>query len=199
MTMTLALPANPSAPLRAACPRPPQEPKREPPPEADALFTMLYDDLLRLARREVYRSGGEDVVSMGTLVHEAWIEISRQRSLHFGEPGRFLAYAARTMRGLAIDRVRARGALKRGGNLSFSALDTLTAEQIAAPQALQEIGDALDELAQVEPELAQVVDLKFFCGFTLAEVAAMQGISERTAQRHWGKARLLLFRALAAD
>ena len=119
-------------------------------------------------------------------------------ALSFDEPGRFLAYAARTMRGLVIDRVRAQHARKRGGDFVITALDTFNAEQIAQPEVLVSIGDALDELAVLEPDLAHVVDLKFFCGFTLAEIASMQDVSERTIQRYWEKARLLLHRALAA-
>ncbi len=159
-----------------------------------ALFTTLYGDLCRLARREVRRNGAQDILGTGTLVHEAWLDIRRRPSLAFDEPGRFLAYAARTVRGLVIDRVRARNAQKRGGGL-ITALDTHV-DQVAEAELPSGIGEALDELATLEPELAQVVDLKFFCGFTLAEVARMQGVSERTAQRQWEKARLLLYRAL---
>ena len=164
-------------------------------PHIAELFTTLYGDLCRLARREVRRNGAQDLLGTGTLVHDAWLDISRRPSLAFDEPGRFLAYAARTVRGLVIDRVRARQAQKRGGG-QLTALDTHHADQVAAPELPARIGEALDELAVLEPELAQVVDLKFFCGFTLAEVARMQGVSERTAQRQWEKARLLLYRAL---
>ena len=76
----------------------------------EALFTSLYKDLLRLARREVRRNGAYDVLGTGTLVHETWLDISKRPALDFDEPGRFLAYAARTMRGLVIDRVRSRHA-----------------------------------------------------------------------------------------
>ena len=165
--------------------------------QAAALFTSLYDELRRLARREVRRNGAQDHVSTGTLVHEAWLDISKREQLAFDEPGRFLAYAARTMRGLVIDRVRARHAQKRGGAHVITSLDTQTAEMVAQPEALQSVGDALDELAQVEPDLANVVDLNFFCGFTLGEIAAMKGVSERTVQRQWDKARLLLHTALS--
>ena len=79
----------------------------------------------------------------------------------------------------------------------ITSLDTDIAEQVVHPDQLQDIGEALDELAALEPELADVVDLKFFCGFTLGEVANMQGVSERTVQRQWEKARLLLFRTLS--
>jgi RNA polymerase sigma factor (TIGR02999 family) len=164
--------------------------------EVSSLFTTLYDDLCRLARREVRRNGAQDFVGAGTLVHEAWLDISRRPSLEFDEPGRFLAYAARTMRGLVIDRVRARHSQKRGGGLIITSLDTHSAEQAMQPEQLQSISEALEELASLDPDLASVVDLKFFCGFTLAEVARMQGVTERTVQRRWEKARLLLYRAI---
>ena len=165
--------------------------------QAAALFTSLYRDLCRLARREVRRNGACDYLSTGTLVHEAWLDIVRRPALSFDEPGPFLSYASRAMRGLVIDRVRARHARKRGGEFVITSLDTHHAEQVAQPEALVGMSDALDELAAVEPDLAHVVDLKFFCGFTLAEVARMKGVSERTAQRQWEKARLFLHRALA--
>jgi DNA-directed RNA polymerase specialized sigma24 family protein len=82
--------------------------------------------------------------------------------------------------------------------VEITSLDTQTAENVAEPETLADIGAALDELAELEPELAKVVDLKFFCGFAVAEIAAMQGVSERTVQRQWEKARLLLFRAIRA-
>jgi RNA polymerase sigma factor (TIGR02999 family) len=160
------------------------------------LFTTLYADLCRLARREVRRNGAHGLMGTGTLVHEAWLDIEQRPSLVFSQPGQFLAYAARAMRGLVIDRVRARHAQKRGGDLVITSLDTHNAEQVEQPEFLENISEALDELAALEPELAQIVDLKFFCGFSLAEIARMKDISERTAQRHWEKARLMLFRAL---
>jgi RNA polymerase sigma factor (TIGR02999 family) len=163
----------------------------------EVLFTSLYKDLRRLAHREVRRNGAHEMLGTGTLVHEAWLDISKRPTLDLAEPGRFLAYAARTMRGLAIDRVRARQSQKRGGGLAITSLDTNNAEQVMQPEALEGIGGALEELESVDPDLAQVVDLKFFCGFTLAEVARMQGVSERTVQRQWEKARLLLLRELS--
>ena len=163
----------------------------------EALFTSLYKDLRRLARREVRRHGAGDVLSTDTLVHEAWLNIHTRPALDFDEPDRFLAYAARAMRGLVIDRVRSRYTQKRGGGVVITSLDTLNADQVEQPETLEGIGEALEELEAVDPELAQVVDLKFFCGFTLAEVASMKGVSERTVQRQWEKARLLLYQTLS--
>ncbi len=162
----------------------------------DALFSALYGELHRLARREAARFGPAEVLSATTLLHEAYLDMTGRAGLVFVERGRFLAYAARAMRTLAIDRARRRGASKRGGGLDITSLDTEHADQCACPEDLTQIGAALDELAEMEPELANVVDLKFFCGFSMAEIAQLQGSSERTVQRHWEKARLMLFRAL---
>ena len=166
--------------------------------ENDSLFATLYGDLHRLARREAARAGaGSAGVSATTLVHEAYLDISQRAALDFPDRGRFLAYAARAMRNIVIDRARASGAQKRGGGLDITSLDTQTPESIAEPAALGDLGAALDELGAIEPELAHVVDLKFFCGFGFAEIASLQGVSERTVQRQWEKARLLLYRALS--
>ena len=165
-------------------------------PSTSLLFATLYQDLHRLARREVRRNGAQELLGTSTIVHEAWLDISQRPALAFEEDGRFLAYAARTMRGLVIDRVRARQAQKRGGGLLITSLDTEGIEEAVPAQQLDHIAEALEELAVLEPELAEIVDLKFFCGFTLGDVAGMQGVSERTVQRKWEKARLLLFSAI---
>ena len=167
-----------------------------PPDGNDALFARLYDELHRIARRELARIGSDLGASPTTLLHEAYLDMVMRESLVFPDRARFLAYAGRAMRALVIDQVRARGALKRGGDLHITSLDTHIADQLAQPQELADIGAALDELARLEPELATVVDLKFFCGFNVAEIAALQEVSERTVQRRWEKVRLLLYRSL---
>jgi RNA polymerase sigma factor (TIGR02999 family) len=165
----------------------------------DALFTTLYRDLHRLARREAARAGPGAVLSPTTLLHEAYLDMAHRDALAFPDRARFLAYAARAMRSVVIDRARASATQKRGGGLDITSLDTQTAEGVAEPAVLSEIGNALDELAEIEPELANVVDLKFFCGFSVAEIASLRGVSERTVQRQWEKARMLLYRALASQ
>lgn len=162
----------------------------------DERFAALYAELRRIARRESRRHGPQTPLSTTTLLHEAYLNIAPRDALAFPDEAHFLAYAARAMRGLVIDRVRARAALRRGGDTPVTSLDTQTAEQVADPQTLTAISAALDDLATIEPELAQIVDLRFFCGFTMAEIAAQRGVSERTVQRQWEKARALLYHAL---
>jgi RNA polymerase sigma factor (TIGR02999 family) len=163
---------------------------------SEHLFQALYAELHRLAKRELWRSGGAASLGATTLVHEAYLDMSGREAMSFPDRARFMAYAARAMRGLIIDYVRSRNAQKRGGGFEITALNTDIADNVPDHAELARVGDALDELARVEPVLAQVVDLKFFCGFSFAEIAAMRGVSERTVQRDWEKARIYLHRTL---
>ena len=163
----------------------------------DQLFALLYAELHRLARREAQRHGPRAVLGPTTLLHEVYLDIRRRDALAFANKAHFLAYAARAMRGVVIDRVRESAAKKRGGGLAITSFDTEIAEHCGQPELLPRIGDLLDELATLEPELAHVVDLKFFCGFTMAEIAELKNVSERTVQRQWEKARMLLQVALS--
>lgn len=165
-------------------------------PDTDAMFAMLYDELRRLARRQMAREGPGARLGATTLLHEAYLDMSQRHALAFPDKFHFLAYAARAMRTLIIDHARESGAQKRGGGLDITSLDTELAEQVAEPELLSEVGVALDALATLDPQLAQVVDLKFFCGFSVTEIAALQGVSDRTVQRQWEKARALLYSGL---
>jgi len=163
------------------------------------LFATLYRELHRVAKRQLNAHGAGSTLSATTLLHEAYLDISR-RDAAFPDRARFFAYAARAMRGLIIDYVRERRALKRGGEFHLTQLDTGIAESAAQQtDELPRLGDALDELARADAPLAELVELKFFCGFTFAEIAAMRGVSERTVQRDWAKARLYLHDALRGD
>lgn len=165
---------------------------------ADTLFAALYRELHAIAERELRRGGGELTLGTTTLLHEAYLNISRREGVAFPSRGEFLAYAARAMRGLMIDYARRRRAKKRGGEFHI----TSTGEGDAAgdgaePLAdLEELGAALEVLSRANAELAQLVDLHFFCGFSFAEVAELRGVSQRTVYRDWRRARLLLHRAM---
>jgi RNA polymerase sigma factor (TIGR02999 family) len=161
------------------------------------LFAALYADLHRLAQSHVRRSAGPITLGATTLLHEAYLAMSGREAV-YPDRQRFFGYASRAMRGLIINYVRERQAQKRGGTLTFTTLDE-GAAPAAASADLERLGEALDELAGVEPALAELVDLKFFCGFSFTEIAAMRGVSDRTVQRDWAKARLLLHRALDED
>ena len=160
-------------------------------------FEALYAELRRMARRELFKGGQIDQMSPTTLLHEAYLQMSGRPDLQFTDRAHFMAYAARAMRGIAIDHARARGAQKRGGGLEITALDTFLSDNAVAPtdaaaEDLEHIGQAVERLAAIDARLAELVDLKFFAGMTFAEIAALRGGSERTAQRDWDKARALL-------
>lgn len=163
---------------------------------ADALFTVLYEELHRMARRELSKRGAGITLGATTLLHDAYLDMSGREGAAFPDRNRFMAYAARVMRGLIIDYARSRQAQKRGGQFEITSLSTDVAESIPDAAALTRLSDALDELAAVDTRLARIVDLKFFCGFSFAEIAAMSGVSERTAQRDWDKARIYLHQVL---
>jgi len=163
---------------------------------ADALFSALYDELHRLAEQQLRRQGSGLTLGVTTLLHEAYLDMSQREGPVFPDKGRFMGYAAKVMRSLIVDYARDRRAQKRGGQFEITTLDEEQAG--AGPEAddLEEIQGALERLAGVNPELAEVVDLKFFCGFSFAEIAAMRGASERTVQRYWEKARVYLYRSI---
>jgi RNA polymerase sigma factor (TIGR02999 family) len=166
----------------------------------DALFSTLYSELHRLAKRELTRRWAPISLSVTTLLHEAYLDMAAGSSdPSFPDHARFMGYAARVMRGLIIDHARNRSATKRGGEFEITSLTIDDIPHPADAKELSLISDVLEELAKVEPDLAEVVDLKFFCGFSFAEIAAMQNLSERTVQRRWEKARIYLHRNIRAD
>jgi RNA polymerase sigma factor (TIGR02999 family) len=164
----------------------------------DALFASLYNELHRLAQGHLRRSGGNLTMGATTLLHEAYLDLNARTHLVFPDQLRFLKYASRAMRGLVIDYVRTRCAQKRGGNLMFTTVDEEKMGGAENADVLEALGRALDELAAIDGELAELVDLKFFCGFSFVEIAALRGVSDRTVQRDWAKARVLLHEALSA-
>lgn len=165
----------------------------------DDLFVALYAELKQLAARHARRFGDQITLSATALVHEAFLRFDADDGPRFADRAQFLAYASRAMRGILIDYARHRGALKRGGEFRFTTLDELAAaahDGAGERVDLERLGDALESLGTIDARLAQVVDLHFFCGFSVAEIAAQHGVSERTVLRDWKKARLLLGQAL---
>jgi RNA polymerase sigma factor (TIGR02999 family) len=171
------------------------------PAAVDELFSLLYSELHRLAEVALRRDGSAVTLGATTLLHEAYLNISGREHLAFEDRSRFLAYASRAMRGLVIDYARRRRAQRRGRQLEITLTETGAAalETSPSPDELVRLGDALQELSNVDSALASVVDLHFFCGFSFSEIAAMRGVSERTAQRDWRKARMLLHEVLRDD
>jgi RNA polymerase sigma factor (TIGR02999 family) len=167
---------------------------------ADRLFALLYAELHRLAEHAL-RHAAPVTLGATTLVHEAYLDMTGRDGLSFADRSRFFASAARAMRGLIVDYARQRRALKRGHQFEITVAD----EEMPSTAVLQKaadlatLADALDALTTLAPALAELVDQHFFCGFSFAEIAAFRGVSERTVQRDWRKARILLRHALLDD
>ena len=157
----------------------------------EELFTVLYAELHNLAQRQLRRNASL-TLSPTMLLHETYLDMSSRASVAFPDRARFLAYASRAMRGLIIDYLRSRSAQKRGGGFEITVLPTEMPQNVESDAELQRLGEAVDALASIEPRLAQVVDLKFFCGLTFQEIGAALGTSDRTVKRDWEKARILL-------
>jgi len=164
-----------------------------------ALFTALYSELHRLAKRELGRHGFPVMLSATTLLHEAYLDMAARDGASFPNRAKFMTYAARVMRGLIIDYARTRQAQKRGGQFEITSIGVDVPENIVDDREMMQLSDALDDLAKVDSELAEIVDLKFFCGFSFAEIAAIRGVSERTVQRMWDKARIYLHRSMSTE
>ena len=160
------------------------------------LFAALYTELHRIATRELSRQGWGVSIGATSLLHEAYLDLSVRDGDAFPDRNRFMAYAACVMRGLIVDYARNRQAQKRGGLFELTALSTDALGVAGHAAGLSRISDALDDLSSVEPALAEIVDLKYFCGFSFDEIAAMKGTSERTVHRQWTKARAYLHAAL---
>jgi RNA polymerase sigma factor (TIGR02999 family) len=165
----------------------------------DSLFASLYAELHQLARRELARRGSAAGIGVTTLLHDAYLAMAGKDGTSFPDRARFMGYAARVMRGVIVDHARERHAIKRGGAFEITSLPTEVAGHAVDYDELSAISAAIDDLARLEPSLAQVVDLRFFCGFSILEIASMQATSERTVQRRWEKARIYLRQYLRPD
>jgi RNA polymerase sigma factor (TIGR02999 family) len=170
------------------------------PAAAGALFAALYHELRVIAEKHL--RGQRDGVTLGTtsLLHEAFLNMRDREAGQFPDRARFLAYASRAMRGLVIDYVRNRQAKKRGGEFQLITMDDgQVSGDPTEVQSLESLSEALDVLASVDAMLAELVDLHFFGGFSFTEIAQLRNVSERTVQRDWRKARLLLHHHLQQD
>jgi RNA polymerase sigma factor (TIGR02999 family) len=167
------------------------------PEAAGKAFSLLYDDLRRLARSRLRQHQTMTLLDTTSLVHESYLKLVGQQALPIEDRQHFFAYAARVMRSVIVDFARARLAERRGGGAEHVVLDTALGDGMVAPETdVLRVHEALEVLAQVEPRLASMVEMRYFAGMTEAEVAEAMGLSERTVRRDWEKARLLLSAAL---
>lgn len=154
---------------------------------------LVYDDLRRLARRQLRREAGPRTLQATALVHEAFVKLSAGAALAARDRAHFFAIAARAMRQVLVDEARRRRAGKRGGEWVRTTLAEGQHAVEMAPDELIALDQALEEL---EPRQRQVVELRFFGGLEETEIAEALGVSDRTVRREWVKARARLYRLL---
>jgi RNA polymerase sigma factor (TIGR02999 family) len=156
----------------------------------------VYADLRRIARRFLRGERPDHTLQPTALANEAYLRLFGAPFPGIGSPAEFFAAAARTIRRILIEHARARGSSKRGGGRERVELDTGTGGPAAEPPAtddrLIQLDAALARLAAVDPGKARIVDLRFFGGFSVAEVAQLLDSSERTIAREWRTARAFL-------
>lgn len=165
----------------------------------DAVYASLYPDLKRLARARLRQQGRGASVSTTQLVHESFVRLVGARDLRLEDRRHFFAYAAKTMRNIIIDSAREHLAERRGGGAEHVTLGNADAVQVAdagVSDELVRVNDALRELETIDPELAELVEMRYFGGYSEVEIAELQGVNERTVRRRWDKARAWLFVAL---
>lgn len=164
----------------------------------DALFGLAYPQLHRLARARLRRGPRQTLLNTTGLVHEAYLKFLNADELRAEDRRAFFAYASQVMRSVIINSVRERQAQKRGGPERPLTLSTRIADQEAqdGAETILKVHEALEALEQAEPRLAQVAQMRYFAGYSEQEIAEILQVSERTVQRDWEKARLMLAAAL---
>jgi RNA polymerase sigma factor (TIGR02999 family) len=165
----------------------------------DLVFAALYPELRKIARARLRSQGGVAHLDTTALVHESFLRLVDASELVLTDRKHFFTYAAKTMRNIIIDFAREQLAERRGGGQTALHLDTMLANEVATgagEDSLIRINDALLALEAVDPDLAQVVEMRYFAGYSEVEVAQLLGSSERTVRRQWEKARAFLLATL---
>jgi RNA polymerase sigma factor (TIGR02999 family) len=161
------------------------------------LMPMVYEELRRLAASKMAREAPGQTLQATALVHEAWVRLSDGKDQQWNGRGHFFAAAAEAMRRILVENARRRNALKRGGELDRTEFDEMEIVGDSNDDELLMVNEALDELGQEEPVIAELVKLRFFAGLKVEEAALALNISKSTAIRHWSYARAWLFDAIS--
>jgi RNA polymerase sigma factor (TIGR02999 family) len=166
----------------------------------DRLVPLVYDELRRIARRQLRRRSPQQTLDSSGLVHEAWLKLAGAQRLRVNDHPHFLAVAATAMRQVLIDRARGRLRVKRGAGTATASLDGVGgAGDATDPEWLLDVDRALDALGRREPRLARVFECRFFAGLSEDETATALGLSLRSVQRDWMRSRAWLRAALEGE
>jgi RNA polymerase sigma-70 factor, ECF subfamily len=165
----------------------------------DQLLPVVYDELRRLAESQLQRERGDHTLQATALVHEAYMRLIGQRNVVWKNRAHFMAVAAQAIRRILVDHARARGSEKRGGGRGRMSLDSQLEYDDTQATDLVALDESLNRLMKLYPDKARVVELRFFGGLTVDDVAEVLGVTSRTVERHWQFARAWLFREIVGD
>jgi len=169
-------------------------------PEAlDRLFPLVYEALRRIARRQLHGERPGHSLDTTGLVHETYLRLVDHDRLQWQDRGHFFALASRAMRQILVDYARRYRALRRGGGAHHQELREEDAATDERGETLIALDEALERLAAINPRLNQVVECRYFGGLTEEETAEALGVTTRTVQRDWAKARGWLYLELRSS
>lgn len=163
---------------------------------ADRAYAALYPELLKIARARLRVHQPNTLLDTEGLVHESFLRFVAADKLGIADRKHFFTYAAKTMRNIVIDFARHRQAERHGGAAERVTLDSRLLGDGAQDASVIDVDGALHELEALDPALAEVVEMRYFGGYTDAEIGAAMGIADRTVRRHWDKARAFILAQL---
>lgn len=168
-------------------------------PVSAELLPLVYDELRNLAQKRLSQEAPGQTLQATALVHEAWISLAGDEERSWIDRSHFFRAAAQAMRHIMVDRVRAKASLKRGANPEMINIEGLDIADTTIDERVLLVDEMMTRLEQQDPESVRIITLKFFGGLTNREIAAMDGIAERTVERYWAFARAQLLRMIREE
>lgn len=165
------------------------------------LLPLVYDELRSLAKMRMSKASPGHTLQATALVHEAWIKISGDEERSWSDRSHFFRAAAQAMRHILVDRARAKSSQKRGENPEMVDIQVhgLEVEDTTLDERVLLVDEMMSRLETEDPESVRVISLKFFGGLTNKEIAAMDGVAERTVERHWAYAKARLYQMIREE
>ena len=162
----------------------------------DEHFAQVYGEIRRLAQRELRATGRSDTLNTTALVHEAYLKLARHPGIEWQDRSHFFALAGRALRQVLVDSARGHLTDKRGGGAVVLPLEDVDAPILSRATDIVALDHAMERLSQIDERLCRLVDLRFFVGLQIEEIAELLGVNERTLRRDWVKARAFLYSEL---
>lgn len=166
---------------------------------AAELLPLVYDELRTLARQRLSREAPGQTLQATALVHEAWLKLSGEEERSWSDRAHFFRAAAQAMRHILVDRARSKASLKRGKNAELLDIHDFDVADTSIDERVLLVDEMMSRLEQEDPDSVRVISLKFFGGLTNKEIATVDGVTERTVERHWAYAKAKLFQMIREE